>query len=396
MQVGSRGLELTRNAAGGTEVEELWSTRRVQLYHVTSVEQGGYVYGSSGARSPHFLSAIHAKTGEIAWRKRGFAKANVVSADGRLVVLDEDGTLYLASASPDDLTVHSRADVLDAIAWTAPTIVGDRMFVRDRAHLTALDLSTEATAEELARDRVDAEPSVDTPAAQAPPAATAAVDPNEPAAIRILREADAALRAVDSVHYRVTTTPIGRASSWIPRTEGEMVLDGWDGTMPERFWGRVTTHLPDADEPVELTAGGDGDSYYLLDHETKRAYFDIDPNVIGKARRALSTAQMLEFVHDSPLDADLRAEAVELVGEEQVAGTPCHRIRVVYGGGPGEATWFISKEDLLPRRRVQVYGGGESGVDITLTHVKVDPDTDPDRFELRLPEGYELIDDFAP
>ena len=86
------------------------------------------------------MAAINIKTGEIAWRKRGFAKANCVYADGKLIILDEDGMLYLTTASPEDLTVHSQVELLDKVAWTAPTIVGKRLYVRDKSKIVALDL----------------------------------------------------------------------------------------------------------------------------------------------------------------------------------------------------------------------------------------------------------------
>ena len=86
------------------------------------------------------MAAINVKTGEIAWRKRGFAKANVVHADGRLIILDEDGKLYLTTASPDDLTVHSEVELLNQVSWTVPTIVGKTMYVRDQKNIMALDL----------------------------------------------------------------------------------------------------------------------------------------------------------------------------------------------------------------------------------------------------------------
>ena len=98
------------------------------------------MYGSTGMSGPSFMAAINIKTGEIAWRKRGFAKANCVYADGKLIILDEDGMLYLATASPDDLTVHSEVELLDKVAWTVPTIVGKRLYVRDKSKIIALDL----------------------------------------------------------------------------------------------------------------------------------------------------------------------------------------------------------------------------------------------------------------
>jgi outer membrane protein assembly factor BamB len=140
IQSGSRGLEL-RQVDGKTEVKEVWSTRKIQFYHVSTVRQGEWVYGTTGGTAPHFMSAINVKTGEIAWRKRGFGKSNCVGADGKLLILEEDGRLTLATASPEDLVVKSQATVLERVAWTTPTVVGKTMYVRDKKTIKALDLS---------------------------------------------------------------------------------------------------------------------------------------------------------------------------------------------------------------------------------------------------------------
>jgi outer membrane protein assembly factor BamB len=138
-QAGARGLALTHKD-GATEVEEIWSTRKIQFYHVTSVRDGQWVYGSTGTMGPAFMAAVNIKTGEIAWRERGIAKANVLAADGKLFVLDEDGKLYLTTATPEGLTVHSQAELLTGKAWTVPTIVGKTMFLRDQTNIMAVDL----------------------------------------------------------------------------------------------------------------------------------------------------------------------------------------------------------------------------------------------------------------
>jgi hypothetical protein len=104
------------------------------------VRDGDWVYGSTGMTSPAFMAAINLRTGEIGWRERGFAKANCVEADGKLVILDEDGMLYLASASPEELIVHAKTQLLDKLAWTVPTIVGKTMYVRDRKQILAVNL----------------------------------------------------------------------------------------------------------------------------------------------------------------------------------------------------------------------------------------------------------------
>lgn len=138
-QAGARGLQLIPGD-NGIEIEQLWSTRRTQFYHAATVKFGEWVYGSTGTNSPAFMTAINIHTGEVAWKKRGFAKANCVEADGRLVILDENGVLYLAEATPDDLIVHAQAKLLDRYAWTVPTIVGQTMYARDESQIMAVDL----------------------------------------------------------------------------------------------------------------------------------------------------------------------------------------------------------------------------------------------------------------
>jgi outer membrane protein assembly factor BamB len=141
-QVGARGLQIEQ-VDGRFEVEELWSTRRIQFYHASAVLQGDWVFGSSGVTAPSLMAAVNIRTGEIAWRKRGFAKANTVEADGQLVILDEDGVLYLATATPDDLVVRAQTQLLDRLSWTPPTIVGNTLFARDRSRILAVRLGPE-------------------------------------------------------------------------------------------------------------------------------------------------------------------------------------------------------------------------------------------------------------
>jgi hypothetical protein len=99
-----------------------------------------YAYGSSGDFGPAFISAIDMKSGQIAWQDRSFSRAQLLYADGKLIVLDEDGTLGLATVSPQGLNVLARANVLTNLAWTPPTLVGTLLYVRDRKTMAAFDL----------------------------------------------------------------------------------------------------------------------------------------------------------------------------------------------------------------------------------------------------------------
>jgi hypothetical protein len=113
---------------------------RVHFGNVIRV--GDYVYGSSGDFGPAPFTAVNVKTGKIAWRNRSFPRAASLYADGRFIILDEDGNLLLAAVSPDGLTVHSKVEMLKNQSWTAPTLVGTRLYMRDRASIMAVDLGT--------------------------------------------------------------------------------------------------------------------------------------------------------------------------------------------------------------------------------------------------------------
>lgn len=138
-EAGAKGLTLTKNG-DKTDVKEAWSSRKIQFYHVNSIGEGDFVYGTTGMQAPAFFAALNVKTGEVAWRERGFAKSTCLYADGKLIVLDEDGQLALASATPKGLTVESKTNILEKVTWTVPTLSGKSLFVRDKKAIVALDL----------------------------------------------------------------------------------------------------------------------------------------------------------------------------------------------------------------------------------------------------------------
>jgi hypothetical protein len=84
---------------------------------------------------------VELKTGKIAWRQRGFMKAQLLWADGKIILADEDGTLALCRATPQKFEVLSQVSLLQNIAWTPPTLVGTTLYLRDRKTIMALDLA---------------------------------------------------------------------------------------------------------------------------------------------------------------------------------------------------------------------------------------------------------------
>jgi outer membrane protein assembly factor BamB len=138
---GSRALEL-RQSGGKTTVKERWAVNRVRVHIGTIIRLGDYAYMSSGDFGPAFLTAVNTGDGSIAWQDRTFARAQLLHADGKLIVLDEDGTLALVTVSPQGMQVLSRAQILEHRAWTPPTLVGRTLYVRDRKTMGAYDLGS--------------------------------------------------------------------------------------------------------------------------------------------------------------------------------------------------------------------------------------------------------------
>lgn len=136
---GSRALRLTRTGAA-THVEELWFTRRFRLMFSNAIRLGHHIYGTSGDFGPAFLGAVDVNTGEIAWQARGFGRSSLLHADGKVIILDEDGRLSLTRLSPRGHEVLAQAQIFGGTAWTVPTLVGTTLFARNRQQMVALEL----------------------------------------------------------------------------------------------------------------------------------------------------------------------------------------------------------------------------------------------------------------
>lgn len=136
---GSRMLKLSRRT-GSVIVDEVWSTKRVRIHFGNAVRLGSRIYASNGDFGAAPLAAIDAGTGDMVWRDRSLARSTLVGAGDKLVILDEDGNLAIATPGETGLTVHAKAQVLGERAWTPPTLVGTTLYVRDRSRIMALDL----------------------------------------------------------------------------------------------------------------------------------------------------------------------------------------------------------------------------------------------------------------
>lgn len=226
-----------------------------------------------------------------------------------------------------------------------------------------------------------------------------AKEPRTGEARAILAKADRAARAVHAVRFRAALRPGGFLADRSAPADATSILVGWRQGMPARFRSSVVTRHPRTGELVELTGGRNGDTFFLIDHRTKRGYEDTDPRVLGTGAGILRNVGMVQFVHPAPYDDELDAGEAELLGEEDVGGEVCYRIRVAFAEDAGESIWFFSKEDYLPRGRIRTFRHpehGEGWFELILTDLVVNPETNDSLFTLNLPEGFERIDAAAP
>ena len=75
-------------------------------------------------------------------RDRSVTRATLLGVGDKLIILDEDGNLAIATPSATGLTVHAKAPVLGHTAWTVPTLVGTTLYLRDTRQIVAVDLGS--------------------------------------------------------------------------------------------------------------------------------------------------------------------------------------------------------------------------------------------------------------
>jgi outer membrane protein assembly factor BamB len=157
-KAGSRAIQLKLDGEA-TLAEELWFTNRVRFMFLNAIRLGDYVYGTTGDFGPAFLTALNIKTGQAAWQHRGFGRASMLYAEGKAIIMDEDGDLALARLSPEGVTILSEAKIFETVSWTVPTLVGTTLYARDREKIVALDIGQNRPAGQSQSSSSSARPS---------------------------------------------------------------------------------------------------------------------------------------------------------------------------------------------------------------------------------------------
>jgi outer membrane protein assembly factor BamB len=124
----------------GWTADLAWENPRLSLSFSNAVLVGDAVFSMSAMNSGQFFWA-DARTGKTLWTSdpRQAGNAAIVHAGNLLFVLKDDAELIVARANPGSFEPIKTYTVADSATWPAPSISGNRIFVRD---ISALALWT--------------------------------------------------------------------------------------------------------------------------------------------------------------------------------------------------------------------------------------------------------------
>jgi outer membrane protein assembly factor BamB len=126
-------------------VEDLWTNDESLSCHFnTPVYLNGHLYGFHGREDlpPEGgrLRCVEATTGKVKWEAEGRGVGSLILADGRLIVLREDGMLNLVAADPEAYRELAKAPVLAAPCRAHMALAEGRLYARDARKLVCWNL----------------------------------------------------------------------------------------------------------------------------------------------------------------------------------------------------------------------------------------------------------------
>ena len=122
----------------GSEVTQEWQNGNMRSQMNGPVLWDGYLYGFD----EKIFTCMNFRTGETMWSQKKFGKGGVTIADGKLIILSEQGELSIAEPSPKEFKVISSAKILSRKCWTVPVLANGRIYARnEKGDLVCIDVS---------------------------------------------------------------------------------------------------------------------------------------------------------------------------------------------------------------------------------------------------------------
>ncbi|MEM9293398.1 MAG: PQQ-binding-like beta-propeller repeat protein [Acidobacteriota bacterium] len=131
------GAALLQIAAAGERLEgtELWANQRVLRTKFTNVVfHQGHAYGLSEG----ILECVDLETGKRVWKRGRYGHGQILAADDLLLVLSEDGEVFLVRLSPDEPNqVLGSFEAVPGKTWNPLALSGSTLVVRNAEEASA-------------------------------------------------------------------------------------------------------------------------------------------------------------------------------------------------------------------------------------------------------------------
>lgn len=118
----------------GQTLEPIYASKEMANHFNNCVLFEGHLYGFDGnshVSSQVKLVCMEHATGKVKWQQRGYGCGSLMLADGKLIVLSDQGVLALVPASPEGFQELTRVSVLEGRCWTMPVLAGGRIYCRN-------------------------------------------------------------------------------------------------------------------------------------------------------------------------------------------------------------------------------------------------------------------------
>lgn len=127
----------------GRSPRSIWRNKNMINHFNTCVMIEGHLYGIHGhaGKTRGELRCLDARTGRTLWSDRSVGLGALMAADGKLIVISENGTLMIGDVSPKGFRSTGRVQVMGPKCWTAPVLANGLVYLRNaRGDIACVDL----------------------------------------------------------------------------------------------------------------------------------------------------------------------------------------------------------------------------------------------------------------
>ena len=137
--IGAQWLEL-----GKSRVEVVWDDEILSSQYTTPILADGAVFGIDGRQDggTSTLKCFDPVTRKEMWSKPGLKYSTLISADGKLLMMQTDGVLKMIRLSTARYEELASASLLPGTTRALPALADGRFYVRNEKTLVCVDLAT--------------------------------------------------------------------------------------------------------------------------------------------------------------------------------------------------------------------------------------------------------------